>query len=625
MTSNARQLVDEQERRWAAAADETRARDESFIEARRAWIESAQRLQSKESAVASAVQRLELERIDTTTSLLRLGVDCERELLKSRLAALQKVDDAISTIAPHSDLRLMLHGRAVAGALRVIAADGTPGGASGAQSAEDAAACAAAAEADLVAASGGTVTKSSRTFAKRRAPGRSLCFGRGALGEGGGETSDDDDATDVVVNGTVKLSTLSPAERRRRRNAKQEAQVDGIMSSVFPQVSPVVSLEGSPAGSGDDEGRGSAAAAPASMLPSPSAAMLAPPPSEESVFALFESATGRRLFIRRLNLQRAQARTLSGTGFLRLKQLMDGFLDACVRNTDIKAASMAMIMSQTFYKRKTARDATPKKTEAGSDASKRKRRSRRHSLHEYMQVCCRCLDANPRLHPFSSLSLSLSLLYSPTHARALSWSCACAERDLRASDLERSCLLGRSLSALRSRGVAYPPRAICRARKRLAARQWGRHAPRQRDAADRHSTSAPPQRWPLGLDQRQRARSTPIRREARALSVRANRAPRLHQLYAVHSSASHTRPHLSLFKRSAKKAKEIEHLYRQIVFGQLGSCVLNMVNFGMSEVQTRSIAMRMALAFDISDGEVGILMSQLESLVAARDEAATVF
>jgi hypothetical protein len=50
-----------------------------------------------------------------------------------------------------------------------------------------------------------------------------------------------------------------------------------------------------------------------------------------------------------------------------------------------------------------------------------------------------------------------------------------------------------------------------------------------------------------------------------------------------------------------------------------------MVNFCMSEAQTRSIAMRMALAFDISDGEVGILMSQLESLVAARDEAATVF
>ena len=101
LTSNARQLVDDQERRWGAMADATRTRDATFIEARRAWIESAQRLQSKESAVASAVQRLELERIDTTTSLLRLAVDRERELLKSRLATLQKVDDAISTIAPH--------------------------------------------------------------------------------------------------------------------------------------------------------------------------------------------------------------------------------------------------------------------------------------------------------------------------------------------------------------------------------------------------------------------------------------------------------------------------------------------------------------------------------------------
>ena len=191
-------------------------------------------------------------------------------------------------------------------------------------------------------------------------------------GEGGGETSDDEEADDVVVNGAVKLSTLSRAERRRRRNAKREAQVDGIMSSVFPKVSPVVSLEGSPAASGDEEeglpASPSASPSPAptaSMLRSPSAAMLASPPSEESVFALFESATGRRLFIRRLNLQRAQARTLSGTGFIRLKQLMDGFLDACVRNTDIKAASMAMIMSQTFYKRETAREATPKKKEAG--------------------------------------------------------------------------------------------------------------------------------------------------------------------------------------------------------------------------------------------------------------------
>jgi len=59
-------------------------------------------------------------------------------------------------------------------------------------------------------------------------------------------------------------------------------------------------------------------------------------------------------------------------------------------------------------------------------------------------------------------------------------------------------------------------------------------------------------------------------------------------------------------------------MYRQIVFGQLGSCVLNMVNFGMSEEQTRSIAMRMALAFGLDETEVGILMGQLESLIQAR-------
>ena len=447
LSSIARQRVDEQQRKWNSMRDATRAGDEGFINARRAWLDSARRLRSKESAVAAAVQRLELERIDTTTSLLRLAVDRERELLQSRLAALQQIDDAISTIAPHSDLRLMLHGRAVAAALRVIASDegGTP------SETQAWAMASTSAEADLVAASGGPVTRSSRTFAKRR--------GQVEANASSDDDDDDDVANDeeTVVGSEVKLSTLTTQERRAERNAKREMEVDMIMGSVFRSLtprSPAGSTAGTPSlaptkadtgaaadaeaeeteaeaasslssssssslqGVSPDQVAAAAAAAAAAIL-DPNA--LATPPHDDVVEALFHSATGRRIFIRRLNQQRSHARTLSGIGFLRLKVLLDRFLDACVRNTDIKAASMAMIMSQTFYKSAQA----PPSAAAAQPAAKEgdpRRKSRRRSLHEYMQVSVVVSSLfslsllSPRCHPplFTAplTTLSLSLCYS---------------------------------------------------------------------------------------------------------------------------------------------------------------------------------------------------------------------
>eukprot|EP00939_MAST-03C_sp_MAST-3C-sp1_P001256 g1256.t1 len=69
---------------------------------------------------------------------------------------------------------------------------------------------------------------------------------------------------------------------------------------------------------------------------------------------LFESKTNRDRYIRELNRQRSSNKSIGvGQKFEALTKTMRGFLDACVKHRDVGAATMLMIMSQTFFKTTT--------------------------------------------------------------------------------------------------------------------------------------------------------------------------------------------------------------------------------------------------------------------------------
>ena len=71
---------------------------------------------------------------------------------------------------------------------------------------------------------------------------------------------------------------------------------------------------------------------------------------EEKIIKLFKRKTAREMYIRELNRQRSSNKSMRREGFKALSRTMRGFLDACVKHSDVKAATMLMIMSQTFFK-----------------------------------------------------------------------------------------------------------------------------------------------------------------------------------------------------------------------------------------------------------------------------------
>eukprot|EP01138_Halocafeteria_seosinensis_P014704 gb/GECG01015010.1/.p1 GENE.gb/GECG01015010.1/~~gb/GECG01015010.1/.p1 ORF type:complete len:1040 (+),score=163.19 gb/GECG01015010.1/:1-3120(+) len=67
---------------------------------------------------------------------------------------------------------------------------------------------------------------------------------------------------------------------------------------------------------------------------------------------LFRTPAGRALFLRYLNTYRGKQMDVnehSMSGFDRLVQIMSWFLDACLEQSDVASAKMAMILSETFY------------------------------------------------------------------------------------------------------------------------------------------------------------------------------------------------------------------------------------------------------------------------------------
>eukprot|EP00949_MAST-11_sp_MAST-11-sp1_P000765 g765.t1 len=72
------------------------------------------------------------------------------------------------------------------------------------------------------------------------------------------------------------------------------------------------------------------------------------PDDFEKVHELLRDAENRKAFVQLLNLERSRQQEV-GKGFDLLAELMDSFLDSCVRENDVKAAKMLMIMSETFY------------------------------------------------------------------------------------------------------------------------------------------------------------------------------------------------------------------------------------------------------------------------------------
>lgn len=88
-----------------------------------------------------------------------------------------------------------------------------------------------------------------------------------------------------------------------------------------------------------------------------STASLLSPRSPEPVFdgekiarLACESFAGRAMFVKCLNLQRSlETRIKDRASFDTLVQCFNAFLDECVRENDIKAAKMAMILAETFY------------------------------------------------------------------------------------------------------------------------------------------------------------------------------------------------------------------------------------------------------------------------------------
>eukprot|EP00941_MAST-03F_sp_MAST-3F-sp1_P006406 g6406.t1 len=73
--------------------------------------------------------------------------------------------------------------------------------------------------------------------------------------------------------------------------------------------------------------------------------------SNPEMAAIFRDSIGRQLFIRELNKKRALNKDI-GDSFDRMSSTMDAFLDATMEYNDVKAASMLMIMSQTFFRKR---------------------------------------------------------------------------------------------------------------------------------------------------------------------------------------------------------------------------------------------------------------------------------
>jgi hypothetical protein len=89
---------------------------------------------------------------------------------------------------------------------------------------------------------------------------------------------------------------------------------------------------------------------------------------EEEIIKLFKRKTAREVYIRELNRQRSSNKSMRREGFKSLSHTMRGFLDACVTHSDVKAATMLMIMSQTFFKAQQHEETTI--TSKGSDEEK---------------------------------------------------------------------------------------------------------------------------------------------------------------------------------------------------------------------------------------------------------------
>ena len=94
---------------------------------------------------------------------------------------------------------------------------------------------------------------------------------------------------------------------------------------------------------------------------------------EKPWIELFSSSQGRKVFVRELNRQRSlQKEVMKPERFEILIRLLFLFLDQSLESRDVKAVNMMMIMSQTFFRRKSKiTDEEREKIESERDERKR--------------------------------------------------------------------------------------------------------------------------------------------------------------------------------------------------------------------------------------------------------------
>lgn len=270
------------------------------------------------------VTRTEIERVFLLRIAMQSLVEQETEYHKRRLKQIDRFKELLRTVDADTDLRLATHNEVV------------------------------------------------------RARIAKVCSDTG--GEDHGDDDNDGPSSTHVIDGTADDAThgfvVVESQRKRHSMSRSELEMERLIHRYVAYISDDGSEDadaeerkgqegGSKVEGTDDSGERDTSSSESDAT------------IEPRVVQLFKMKAAREMFIRELNRQRSSNKSMGRSGFKSLSKTMKAFLDACVSHRDVKAATMLMIMSQTFFRapssRRTVDDAALKKNKdegTASDSSK---------------------------------------------------------------------------------------------------------------------------------------------------------------------------------------------------------------------------------------------------------------